>query len=291
MLLLITGSDNRTSDKIVTRLSGDVFRLNYDLWFDYSMHISPNGWKITNPLGLTISSETVTRAFYWKAFDYPAISDDISTAEIKYAFREIYEWCIREGLLRGNPYYFHERRGKISILSIASKYFKTPDSLFSIGLEGVNETGAVVAKSLSSQVTTDYKALMTTEVSIGDLDSAYPWFLQEKIDSQWDITVFICGTHLFAFKRSRLGLKGLDWRAEQGSSGQTEWFPFYLDEIVSSRIAGLSNDLCVKWGRYDFMLDSNDDLIFLEFNANGQWGFLDPANEYGILDRVSEYLS
>ena len=43
------------------------------------------------------------------------------------------------------------------------------------------------------------------------------------------------------------------------------------------------------WGRLDF-LRKGSKLVFLEYNANGQFLFLDLKNEFGILDRVVEYL-
>ena len=33
-----------------------------------------------------------------------------------------------------------------------------------------------------------------------------------------------------------------------------------------------------------------DDLVFLEFNANGQWVFLDYSGEDGLVKAVSKYL-
>lgn len=293
MLLLITGSDNRTSDKIVSCIGkNNVFRLNYDLWPDYAISMSPDGWEIKNPTGLSISSNTVSRVFYWKAFDYPSSYDKLTSSEVKYIFREIYEWCVSRGLLRGNPFYFHQKIGKINILSVAQKYFPIPKTSVSIGLLDTDNAGDVVVKSLSSEVTDDFKGLMTTEVSVEDLDPNYPWFVQAKIYSSWDVTVFICGDCLFSFKLNRTGLKGVDWRAEQGQGdfGYKKWVHFTLEPADRQHILGLSKELHVNWGRYDFMLNLHDELVFLEFNANGQWGFLDPLNEHGLLEQVVKYL-
>lgn len=295
MLLLITGSDNRTSDQIVSKLGIDVFRLNFDLWSDYSLSFSPDGWSISNPSGLSISSQTVTRVFYWKAFSYPVKCDKLTESEIRYIFRELYAWCVLRGMIRGNPFDYHQKNGKINILSIAKQYFITPSSMVSIGLKNTNNfSSSLVIKSLSSEVTDDYKAIMTTEVNIHDLDPKYPWFLQSKVESRWDVTVFICGDKLFSFRRDRSGLKGLDWRAEQCSNNnfnEKEWLFFQLDAIAEQRVFDLSKDLEINWGRYDFMLNFDNKLVFLEFNANGQWGFLDPFDEYGLLDQVVKYLS
>ncbi|MCP3684811.1 MAG: hypothetical protein GY861_19255 [bacterium] len=292
MLLLITGSDNRTSDKIVRRLGKDVFRLNYDLWSDYSISINPDGWKIQNPSGFVISSKTVSRVLYWKAFDYPVSCDKLTSSEVKYIFREIYEWCVSRGMLRGTPFYFHQKIGKINILSIAKKYFSIPKTTVSIGLKDTFDADHVVVKSLASEVTDDFKGLMTTEVPMADLDPEYPWFIQEKINSYWDVTVFICGDCLFSFRLNRSGMKGVDWRAEQGRGdfGYKKWDCFILESEIKQKILSLSEELNVTWGRYDFMMNDHEELVFLEFNANGQWGFLDPLDEYGLLDQVVKYL-
>ena len=54
-------------------------------------------------------------------------------------------------------------------------------------------------------------------------------------------------------------------------------------------ISDFNKALKIDWGRIDFM-GSIDELIFLEFNANGQWVFLDYSNEDGLINSVSEYL-
>jgi len=294
MLLLLTGSDNRTSDRIVNHFGLDVFRLNFDLWSDYSITFSPNSWEIKNPAGHSISSKTVSRVFYWKAFSYPINEDKLVAAEINYIFREIYSWCVSRGMQRGNPFYFHQVCGKINILSKAKSHFQTPNTIVTSGTSMDERIGdLVVAKSLSSEVTEDYKAMMTTLVDPECLDPGYPWFLQEKVESNWDVTVFICGEKLFAFQRDRSSLKGIDWRAEQqcGRDGK-EWIFFELDELNTEKVFNLSEELDVDWGRYDFMLSLDErELVFLEFNANGQWGFLDPLDEYGVFDQAVKYLS
>jgi len=47
----------------------------------------------------------------------------------------------------------------------------------------------------------------------------------------------------------------------------------------------------VEFGRYDFMtVGETDELVFLEFNANGQWVFLDPFDKHGLLQCVTDWL-
>lgn len=294
MLLLITGSADGTADRIVHRYGEGVFRLNYDLWKEYHLSFTNDGWEIINPAGLTISSDTVSCAYWWKAFSFFALGDDkYVKAEIKYIFKDIYAWCGLQGLVKGNPIEYHNRFGKMTINTMAGRYFTLPKTLVTLRNYGINSLAdkTVIAKSLSSEQADDGRVLHTTEVTLDNLDATFPWQLQEKIDSEWDITIFYCNSEVFGFKRSRENLKGLDWRAEQDlSMHEQEWFPYKVEERIKKSLMNLSADLQVEFGRYDFMENTAGKLEFLEFNANGQWVFLDVADRYGLLDCVVDWL-
>lgn len=292
MLLLITGSRDGTSDFLCKELGTKVFRLNYDIFNDYTFEFFPNSWRITSPSGNKISSESITSCFWWKAFNFPIENqDNYVVEEIKYIYRELYAWCKLLGLVKGNASDYHHHMGKINLLDIASKYFKTPKSIASIQCAGVASiNGPVVAKSLSSALTNSMGSLLTTEVDTSKLDPAFPWFLQEKIDSAFDVTIFVCNQKIFSFQRSRANLKGLDWRGEQNfdpNSKEWKFFPLTKEQVTS--IKSFCNEISVDWGRLDFMKSSNE-LVFLEFNANGQWLFLDYDGEHGLLQSVISYL-
>jgi glutathione synthase/RimK-type ligase-like ATP-grasp enzyme len=183
--------------------------------------------------------------------------------------------------------------GKINLLEIASTHFTIPDTLASFRLGGVNAfpNKPIVAKSFSSGLTTTNKSLMTTEVDKTKLHPEFPWFIQEKITSDADITTFICGDNLFTYERDRKNLKGLDWRSEQSISPHVrEWKKINLTEDQREKIFSFCLAIGVDWGRIDFMRSNSGELIFLEYNANGQWVFLDFQNEDGLLDCVARYI-
>ena len=294
MLLLLTGSYDGTADRLVLSYGPGVFRLNYDLWHDYHLAFSEDGWSISSPAGHAISSETVTCAYWWKAFSYFTQNDRMIKSEVKYIFRDIYGWCQARGLAKGNSIDFHNKLGKLTIIGYAKNYFSVPPTLVTLNGSKLDtiKGQAVVAKSLSSELSDSKGALMTTEVDTEQLDLSYPWYLQAKIDSELDVTVFYCGGRSFPFRRSRGNLKGLDWRAEQTFDRLTEeWEPMATDPSFEAKIRGLSKKLGVEFGRYDFMTVGNSsELMFLEFNANGQWVFLDPFDKHGLLSCVTEWL-
>lgn len=294
MLLLLTSSGDGTSDRLAQNLKEKVFRLNFDQLPEFKIKFDLHGWSIENPVGRKISSESATSVIWWKAFiASPAAYDHYLKAESKYFFREIYSWFYDYGKVKGNSIDFHNQYGKLRICRLASKYFRTPQSLITYQLEGegsVDKSNRIV-KSLSSEMVAERKALFTTDVSNKSLDPKFPWFIQEKIEAKSDLTFFIVGEKIFGFERSRNELKGLDWRAEQKFQVDTdEWMPYQFSSVFASKLHQLNRDLGVDWGRYDFMLDHNDEIHFLEFNANGQWVFLDFKEKYGLLDAVVRYL-
>jgi hypothetical protein len=294
MLLLFSGSYDGTVDRIVLSYGNDVFRFNYDLWQDYELSFTEHGWTIRDPEGREITSETVTAAYWWKAFSFFTQDDKYVRAEVKYTLRDIYGWCQARGLTKGNSIDFHNRLGKMTILGLAVDYFSVPDTLVTFRKFNSSrfDNAEVVAKSLASELTDSKTALMTTQVDIAQIDPSFPWYLQSKIDSAWDVTVFYCDGQSFAFRRSRAGLTGLDWRSDQNVEMLVEeWEPMALGSTFANKILNLSNKLGVEFGRYDFMtVGDTDDLVFLEFNANGQWVFLDPFDKHGLLDCVTNWL-
>ncbi len=294
MLLLITGSADGTADRIVSNYGDGIFRFNYNLWKEYKVSYSPNYWSIENPAGLVITSDTATKAFWWKAFAYIANDDRLIKEEVKYFLKDLYGWFQTRGMSKGNSIDYHNKYGKINILGIAEKYFNIPQSVFSIALDNIQnfDNQKLIVKSLSSQVSSDNKVLMTSKIpSIGKLDKNFPWFIQNEIISKFDITSFLCADKIFTFQRSREGLDGVDWRTHQDFNyTKQEWFPYEISKKDESNIFKLADELNIEFGRFDFMANKKNELIFLEVNATGQWVFLDIHNKYGLMDQVIKWL-
>jgi hypothetical protein len=293
MLLVLTGSQDGTADLLFSKIGDRAFRFNHDIFSDYSVAVRPGSWSIENPTGLSITDATATSAFWWKAFNYFVDGDEYVAEEVKYTFREIYGSFLARSLVKGNSPDYHRFNGKLQILNVASAHFDIPKTLCGWGnvikTEKQFEKG-IVAKSLASGLTVTNKALFTTEVALSKLDPRYPWYLQEKIDADADLTIFVCGKTHFAFERDRSGLKGLDWRNQEDIFDiEQQWKPFSLTHAQSNAVSAFLLEMKVDWGRLDF-LRTGSKLLFLEYNANGQFAFLDLKNEFGIVDRVVEYL-
>jgi hypothetical protein len=289
MLLILTGSGDGTADRIISKCSLPVFRLNLDLVSEYKVVLTPNYWSITNPTGLKISNENASRVFWWKAFSYGLDQENFFHEEVKYLFREIYSWFGHRSLIVGNSPDTEFRMGKVRQLEVATKFFKIPATELRVGSTFQNHHNTTyIVKSLTSGLTTTSKAMYTQQVDVRDLDPRLLWFVQEKIDASHDLTVLVAGQKLFAFTRSRSKLSGLDWRAEQFSDS-TPWIAHNLNVEDAQAIQSLCNELGVQWGRIDFLI-TEDCMVFLEINPNGQWVFLDPNDEHDLLSNVVDYL-
>jgi hypothetical protein len=291
LLLIITGKSDGTVDALVDHLDYPFFRLNLDDFREYKLDFSNDYWSISNPVGLEISSETASACFWWKAFMYQVNPDKYVKDELKIMGETIYSWFVTRGLTKGNPPYLESSWGKFRQADIARKYMSVPPQKIGWGADFLNSFDSNirwVAKSLSGTLIDSEKALFTSQVSPTELDPTYPWFLQEKISSDEDITVLATGDKLHAFEKSRSDLAGLDWRQEQFRS-QTQWQPVELSESEKYGISAFLREMGIDWGRMDF-LRRDGILQFLELNPNGQWVFLDPQNEHGLLSAVSEYL-
>jgi hypothetical protein len=271
------------------------FRMNFDIFDQYQVVITPNRWEILNPVGRSISSETSTGAFWWKPFNYGIQLEKYISSEVKYVFKEIYAWHMRRGLIKGNPPDFHNDFGKIYFLGLAAEFFKTPTSFIGWSFQHPpfdKSTKKVVAKSLASGVTSDNKALFTTEVEVNRLHPKYPWFLQTKIDASHDITVFVCGKKKFCFEKTRSNLKSVDWRLDIEFDGplKDSWSRSQFSNSELEALNAFCEKAKIHWGRIDFMRSFDGELYFLEFNANGQWVFLDYERKHRLVEEVCEYL-
>ena len=272
MLLVLTGSTDGTADLLFSKIGNKAFRFNYDIFSDYSVAVRPNSWSIENPTGLKITHSKATAAFWWKAFNYFVNEEDYVAEEVKYIFREIYGWFLARSLTKGNNPEFHRFNGKIQILNIASAHFEIPKTICGWGNAIKSEKQpkkGIVAKSLTSGLTTTNKVLFTTEVAFSKLDVRYPWYLQEKIEAKSDLTIFVCGKTFFAFERDRSELKGLDWRNQEDIfSLEQKWKPFSLTKKHTEAVSAFLRQMGVDWGRLDFLWTGSK-FVFLEYNANG----------------------
>jgi len=290
VLLVLCGSLDGSVDLVVHNSRTNIFRFNIDLIDEYSVILEPHFWSIENPSGARIDSNIATRAWWWKAFSFALDKDPMYQEEVKYLFREIYAWFGHRELIVGNTPDFENRFGKIAQLEVATRHLPTlPTSLRVNNPFPESLLKSAIAKPLTSTMDAGGRVRQTTDVSGMDLDPAYPWLIQELAHAKSDITVLVVGSRLYAYRRSRANLTGLDWRPEQFTSPE-KWELTAVPEQYEVGIFNFMEDTKSDWGRIDFLEMPDEKWIFLEYNANGQWGFLEQDCPIGLPEHVAEFL-
>ena len=284
--LIITDSYDATTDVLIKYIgSQNIFRLNYDKYEDTIISITSDGIKL-NVNNNEITDKDISKVLWRKPFNNDLEIDRYIDAELKYIYREIYNYFSTQNkniLVVPN---IERYIGKIVQMTIAKKYFIVPN--WSVELNNNLSDGICVAKSLSTEVTSNNKIIYTTKITKENLDIKFPWFLQDLIDAELDITVVYIDGKSFAYELMRK--KDLiDWRKEINKEKQ-QWKIHEISIEFENTIIAYMNHLSLKFGRLDFLFNSGI-YYFLEVNPNGQWAWLDIENKNGLMTEMVRQIS
>lgn len=297
MLLILTNSIDGTTDEIIRRLGGHpAFRFNVDLWRQYEFEFTTHGFFLRDPAGRMIREEDVSRLYVRKpTFDDPLDKPAGGSLEwwtqqqVSYLVQEIYNLCRQRGKIALVEKGAETRMGKVCQMRLASKHLHVPPwrIVRQDGLVAANTPQ--IAKSLVADFTGNYQFFFTRRVKPETLDPAYPWFLQDLVDAEADVTVVYIAGRQFAFELDRTSFHGVDWR-KHINSVDLPWKRTRIPDEVICGISYFMSEAGLSFGRLDF-LKTKDRYLFLEVNPNGQWAWLDLEGKEGIFDCVIECLT
>lgn len=291
-LVIFTDSYDTTTDLLIKHLSSErhyIFRLNYDLLDSYSVTLSFNSFNIVDPIGRIATLSSVTKFLYRKPNRKKTFSSELARyveSENWAAMRFIINLLWESGkIVLVEPYDAMIRLDKLTQLRIASKLFKVPESSFCLNVSQRLQSHNLITKSLSG-MWLGQRLLYATKVDTNSLDNSYPWFYQELIDAEYDLTVVYIRGNLFAFRlnRSILAERGIiDWKQEMGDHGLNGWSTYHLSNLERNKIKELMMLYCLDYGRLDFLINNQGELVFLEVNPNGQFAWLDFSDNNRVL--------
>lgn len=298
---LYTNSYDRFADALVEQLTGGkIFRFNLDLWRDYALRIEPDRFSVANPAGGRVHSSQVVK-FLWRKprtnqqlFPDRAIPREqaFEDEELAYAMREVWNRMYYDGRAILIDPVSHLLAGKCLQARIAETYFDVPAWKFVAGsATHLAKDRLSVVKSLSARPIQEKSVLYASRVPEDRLAPATPWMIQDYVEAERDVTVVVVRDTLFAFEldRSEFPPDVIDWRRADILS-PTCWEPHVLPPQMQTGITGFMADMSLHYGRLDFLL-AGSTYYFLEVNANGEWGWLDPRGDAGIVKKLVEELS
>lgn len=116
-----------------------------------------------------------------------------------------------------------------------------------------------------------------------------PTYLQHHIRKYCDIRVTAIGRKLFAtaiMSQENKETK-IDWRYGEHVLRYEE---IELPDEVADKCRKLMDNLDLRFGAIDFILDSNGKYWFLEINPNGQWAWIECRTNYKISFEIANLL-
>lgn len=293
MIFIATCSQDATTDLLLPFFdAANIFRFNVDQPKAYSWDFHTNGFRISTVsqqvTQSTLSAFYIRKPLYVDEVDIPkgGCLEDWRRKETEELFADFYRECESRGmtaLVHGR----NAKYGKLRQMLVAPRYFKiAPWHMFHGTLPEELRTDRWVAKMLTGTPIGKGKAFFVKEVDPQKLDLTYPWFLQKKISGGDEVTVVYIAGQLFAASVNRDTLDGDDVRRPTLENRVT-WSPCELSPSEQSAIRGFMAETGYTFGRFDF-IRKDGELWFLELNPNGQWAWLDPKNEHGLISMVAD---
>lgn len=295
MIFISTCSQDTTSDIVMKELgASDVLRFNIDKPEDFAWDFHRHGFRIANwASGKEISDKTLTsfylrKPMYFERIDVPKFGcvENWRREETIELFKDFYRECQCRGLvalIRCRE----ERYGKLRQLLAAEKYFRVAAwHIFHGELPSECKRGRWVVKSMTQTPIGQDKVFFVKEVNPCALDLNYPWFLQEKIEGEEEVTVVYVDGKTYAANAPRDSLGDVDSR-KAIFINLMSWPRCSLSTDEQNAIKGFMHETGYRFGRFDF-IRKDGELWFLELNPNGQWAWLDEKNEHGLVSMVAD---
>lgn len=283
-------------------LGDRVVRINNDRPHDLEFTVAAGGFVIADAYGRRVDRQNLTTVVLRKS----APVEQGEGGEALYARREhtraiegLLDW-IERLMPRAMPMSHRamSRATKFVSACVATEHFNVPDWIFTSKPSGCALQRPVVKNLCGlpiAEAGPDGKGTMlyVQEVCCTDLAEHWPWFLQEKVESRYDLTVLYLGGECHALRLDRSRFEGLDWRKFIGTGVDEQWQPVVLPKAVSLRIGAYMREMDLSYGRLDFLYTREDfgDLQFLEVNPHGQWAWMDLKKDRGIFDAMMRFLT
>ena len=295
MILIFTCSQDETTDIVLKELdANDALRFNIDTPENFTWDFRRDGFHISDRVShKKISEKTLTsfylrKPMYFDPIDVPKYGcvENWRREETDELMRDFFRECQSRGLValvrtQDNKY------GKLRQLLTAEKYFRVASWHFFHGeLPDELKCGRWVVKSITQTPIGQGKVFFVKEVNPAALDPSYPWFVQERIEGEEEVTVVYIDGKTYAANAPRKSFGSEDSRKSLMEKPQP-WPRCKLSPADERAIRGFMDETGYRFGRFDF-IRKDGELWFLELNPNGQWAWLDEENEHGRVSLVAD---
>lgn len=313
-ILLITNKEDITTDFIVQKLIASnttFYRFNTD---ELGKSIFTNfNFKnsifelIDERLHRTINLSQI-KSVYFRRPEIDFDSKDLSEGETNFIYAELS--YLLEGLYRllSNAFWINkvwsirQAENKIYQLQLAKEIgFQIPCSVItsmpSKALEFYESNNqSTIIKPIRSGLiegNEEEGVIFTSRIQLNDSNiervKASPVYLQELINKQADVRVTVVGNQIFPARIDSQDTEEakVDWRRARDPLPHAK---LNLPEDIIDRCLKLTERLDLTFAAIDFILDKNENFVFLEINPNGQWAWIEKQTGHHIAKQITDLL-
>lgn len=296
VVLIITSSIDETVDYIIEKYKKvSFFRLNVDFIGKYRFKINEYGWQITED-NRTITNKSVYSIYYRKP-----LLPKINEYSQEYAFvaqKDIVAFINGladsfGGRVLSRPYLLRKAENKVFQLIVAQEFnFKLPGSIITNNisdLENFFNAKSIIKPISIGKVTFANKCNLHTTAILKKYDSdicVTPVYVQKYINKKYEVRITIIDNSCFAVAIK--SVNKVDWRI---SVLENEYWQIECPESIELQCHNILKKNNLIFGAFDFIVDPDDNWLFLEFNPNGQWLWLEKILGVNISGNIVKYLS
>lgn len=311
-VLIVTRKDDPHADLVVTdlaELATKVFRLNTECATEYDFSLRLNGGKIKNRItSLKLDLDDVT-AVYLRRRSFPQLLVDPRYLEFAQGewiklFRNIWT-LLQDRYWMNSPDALESAKDKLHQLRVAQKIgFTVPDTTMTNSLDSVRELRGRERKLI-------YKAFDGGALYPGSEQRIYTTVLgEEQFEEEQRESLLVCPGIFQTYQEKAYELRvtvirdqviavridsqnepatTVDWR--QGDFLNLTHTLVELDRACQEKCIQLLRELSLQFGSIDLIRTNEDEYVFLEINANGQWAWLQGLADAPISQSIARALA
>ncbi|TRW27121.1 hypothetical protein FMM05_00270 [Flavobacterium zepuense] len=313
-ILIITNKNDITSDFIVQALSNkDVpfYRLNTDEIgnsIQLSFNIKDNQFFIFDSKKDVSIDLLRIRAVYFRRPEIIVHSQGLSSGEINFIKSEL--WFTLEALYKilNKAFWINtvddirRAENKVYQLLLAQEIgFDIPNTILTNKPESAkkfydsNDAKCIIKPIKSGLIAAEIEegVIFTSELELDESKAERvaqcPVYLQNLITKTADLRITVVGNKIFgALIHSQVGEESsVDWRR---ASHPLKHSVIDIPEDIKQKCLALTKKLNLNFGAIDFILDQNQEYVFLEINPNGQWAWIERQLNFNISDEITSLL-
>jgi hypothetical protein len=299
MILIVTHTQDYTVDfvaNLLNRRNLPFLRLNTDRLLDYKYEVGLNG-----TLSFSINQIESFSGLWFRRVKYTEVSSGNKAVNVflkldydALLFNMLAAYPFRFSL--SNPYSVYQAENKLyQLIKAVEVGFAIPQTLVTNSLlkltSFLDKYHAVVKPIRSGQILEEQGTshIFTSSIQKKDIEGKdlTPCIFQNRIEKAFELRVTVVKDQIFCFKIDSQAdpETALDWRKKPLRPE-----PYVLSEAISKKCIQLVRALGLSFGAIDLIVTTDDQIIFLEINPNGQWAWLELETGIPISSAIINYL-